>query len=167
MFTDTQIIDERFLEDINNILNAGEVPNLFAADEMSQIDDAITPVLKEANLPMTPDSIWNTFVQRVKDNLHLVLCFSPVGDAFRRRCRMFPSLINCCTIDWFSKWPKEALLSVSQRYLKELEVPQEQTKNDLAEMCVEVHSSVQHFSERYDKKLKKQISIKLNLLQIV
>ena len=26
---------------------------------------------------------------------------SPVGDAFRSRCRMFPSLVNCCTIDWF------------------------------------------------------------------
>lgn len=26
---------------------------------------------------------------------------SPVGDSFRSRCRMFPSLVNCCTIDWF------------------------------------------------------------------
>ena len=26
---------------------------------------------------------------------------SPIGDAFRRRLRMFPSLVNCCTIDWF------------------------------------------------------------------
>ena len=28
LVTDTQIINEQFLEDINNILNAGEVPNL-------------------------------------------------------------------------------------------------------------------------------------------
>jgi dynein heavy chain len=27
---------------------------------------------------------------------------------------MFPSLVNCCTIDWFTEWPREALLSVSQ-----------------------------------------------------
>ena len=26
---------------------------------------------------------------------------SPVGEAFRARCRQFPSLINCTTIDWF------------------------------------------------------------------
>ena len=33
LFADTQIVYESFLEDINNILNTGEVPNLFAADE--------------------------------------------------------------------------------------------------------------------------------------
>ncbi|KAJ3622840.1 hypothetical protein MTP99_019116 [Tenebrio molitor] len=33
LFTDTQIVQEDFLEDINNILNSGEVPNLFEADE--------------------------------------------------------------------------------------------------------------------------------------
>ena len=29
LFSDTQLKDESFLEDINNILNTGEVPNLF------------------------------------------------------------------------------------------------------------------------------------------
>lgn len=33
LFTDTQIKEEGFLEDINNILNTGEVPNIFPADE--------------------------------------------------------------------------------------------------------------------------------------
>ena len=44
--------------------------------------------------------MWRTFINRVRDNLHLVLALSPVGEAFRARCRQFPSLINCCTIDW-------------------------------------------------------------------
>jgi hypothetical protein len=29
LFSDTQIKDESFMEDINNLLNAGEVPNMF------------------------------------------------------------------------------------------------------------------------------------------
>lgn len=41
------------------------------------------------------------FVDRVRDQLHVVLAMSPIGDAFRTRLRMFPSLVNCCTIDWF------------------------------------------------------------------
>ena len=49
------------------------------------------------------------FVERAKKNLHVVLAFSPVGNTFRRRLLMFPSLVNCCTIDWFSPWPPEAL----------------------------------------------------------
>ena len=52
------------------------------------------------------DAVFNYFISRVRNNLHVVLCMSPVGDAFRTRCRMFPSLVNCCTIDWFTEWPR-------------------------------------------------------------
>ena len=40
-----------------------------------------------------------------------MLAFSHIGEDFKRRLRMFPALVNCCTIDWFSNWPEEALLS--------------------------------------------------------
>ena len=46
---------------------------------------------------------------QVRSLLHIVLCFSPVGDAFRERLRKFPSLITCTTIDWFTAWPDDAL----------------------------------------------------------
>lgn len=46
-------------------------------------------------------ALYNLFVERIKDNLHLALAMSPIGDSFRTRLRMFPSLINCCTIDWY------------------------------------------------------------------
>ena len=37
LFSDTQIKDEAFVEDINNMLNAGEVPNMFPSDEKMQV----------------------------------------------------------------------------------------------------------------------------------
>ena len=39
---------------------------------------------------------------------------------FRSRLRQFPSLVTCCTIDWFSEWPDEALKSVALSSLNEL-----------------------------------------------
>ena len=42
---------------------------------------------------------------------------SPVGDLLRVRCRNFPSLITCCTLDWFDNWPEQALLGVAKRNL--------------------------------------------------
>ena len=59
---------------------------------------------------------------QVKSNLHVLLCFSPIGDPIRVRCRRFPALVNCVVIDWFQPWPEEALHAVSLRFLKEEEL---------------------------------------------
>ena len=53
------------------------------------------------NADFSPLALFNLFVNRCKENLHVILAMSPIGDAFRNRLRKFPSLINCCTIDWF------------------------------------------------------------------
>jgi len=45
-----QIVVEEFLEDINNMLNSGEVPNLFEKDELKQVLAAISPKAKEAGI---------------------------------------------------------------------------------------------------------------------
>lgn len=37
LLIDSQIVEEEFLEDVNNILNSGEVPNLFEGDEFEKI----------------------------------------------------------------------------------------------------------------------------------
>ena len=49
----------------------------------------------------SPVALFNFFIERVRNQLHIVLAMSPIGDAFRTRLRKFPSLVNCCTIDWF------------------------------------------------------------------
>ena len=55
-------------------------------------------------------------------SLQVVLCFSPVGDTLRVRCRNFPAVVNCTSIDWFHEWPEEALVSVSHRFLEDVEL---------------------------------------------
>ena len=105
LFSDSQIKQESFLEDINNLLNAGEVPNLFPMDEKQEICDKMRQLdrqrEKSKQTDGSPVALFNMFIQRCRDQLHIVLAMSPIGDAFRTRLRKFPSLINCCTIDWF------------------------------------------------------------------
>jgi len=51
LFSDTQIVFESFLEDINNLLNSGEIPNLFAPEEKVQINDELFDKAKVAGVP--------------------------------------------------------------------------------------------------------------------
>ena len=37
LFMDTQIVEESFVEDINNILSSGEVSNLYKPDEFEEV----------------------------------------------------------------------------------------------------------------------------------
>ncbi|XP_064174621.1 dynein axonemal heavy chain 6 isoform X1 [Anguilla rostrata] len=157
LFTDTQIVVEEFLEDINNMLNSGEVPNLFEKDELEQVLAATRPKAKEAGIAEgNRDEVFQFFISRVREKLHIVLCMSPVGDAFRARCRMFPSLVNCCTIDWFVQWPREALHSVSQFFFQNVELGSEEMKERFSEMCVEIHVSVEELAERFYSELRRR-----------
>jgi dynein heavy chain len=67
-------------------------------------------------VPLSKDNIYKTFISQIKKYFHIVLSMSPVGDLLRIRCRNFPSLVNCCSLDWFDNWPEEALKTVSQQY---------------------------------------------------
>jgi dynein heavy chain len=156
LFTDTQIVTEGFVEDINNILNSGEVPALFAQDEKERMMSDIRPYCEKMGLQTTKDVLYSTFINRVRDNLHIILCMSPVGEAFRSRCRQFPSLINCCTIDWFLEWPAEALNSVSQRFLSSVDLGTEVVGKAVAAMCVDIHMSVAETSDRFFQELRRK-----------
>ncbi|XP_005385504.1 PREDICTED: dynein heavy chain 6, axonemal [Chinchilla lanigera] len=157
LFTDTQIVVEEFLEDINNILNSGEVPNLFEKDELEQVLAATRPKAKEVGISEgNRDEVFQYFISRVRQKLHIVLCMSPVGEAFRSRCRMFPSLVNCCTIDWFVQWPREALLSVSKTFFSTVDAGTEELKEKLSLMCVNVHLSVSQMADRYYAELRRR-----------
>ena len=69
----------------------------------------LIPFSQGKKIEATPLSMYNFFIDKVRANLHVVLAMSPIGDAFRNRLRMFPSLINCCTIDWFQVRPLTSL----------------------------------------------------------
>ncbi|CAO2643767.1 Dynein axonemal heavy chain 2 [Lemmus lemmus] len=149
LFVDTQIADESFLEDINNILSSGEVPNLYKSDEFEEIQSQIIDQARAEQISESSDSLFAYLIERVRNNLHIVLCLSPVGDPFRNWIRQYPALVNCTTINWFSEWPREALLEVAEKYLIGVDLgTQENIHRKVAQIFVTMHWSVAQYSQK-------------------
>lgn len=67
--------------------------------------DKLREEAKKKGIQDTKEDMWNYFLEKTKDNLHIVLAMSPAGDTLRIRCRNFPGLISNTSIDWFFSWP--------------------------------------------------------------
>ncbi|XP_028047400.2 dynein heavy chain 7, axonemal [Monomorium pharaonis] len=158
LFMDTQIKEEAFLEDISNLLNSGEVPNLFAADEKSEICEKMRIIDRQRDRSVqtdgSPVALFNFFVQTVREHLHVVVTMSPIGDNFRTRIRKFPALVNCCTIDWLQPWPEDALLAVATQFLGEIDMPSDERHACIA-MCQYFHTSTQELTRDFLRQLNR------------
>ena len=99
LFTDGHVVEEGFLEFINNMLTTGMQPALFATDEKDAMINKIRDQAKADGCMENPEALWNYFVGVCRNNLHIVLAMSPSGDALRVRCRNFPGLVSACVID--------------------------------------------------------------------
>ncbi|XP_056424426.1 dynein axonemal heavy chain 14 isoform X2 [Hyla sarda] len=148
LIQDSNIIQDSFLEDINCILNSGDVPDMFDKDELDGLLVELKAEAVEANMSDSPQSMLSFFMKRVRCNLHLVLSLSPAGQTFREHCRTHPSLVNCCTIDWYDGWPQEALLSVADTYITQQSLVQK-NQSDIAQVCVAIHRSVSSKAAQY------------------
>jgi dynein heavy chain len=113
---------------INDLLSSGEIADLFPLEDVDNIVNNIRPAVKSEGLIDNKDNCWKFFIDRVKKNLHMALCFSPVGESFRSRARKFPALINCTVIDWFHPWPEQALLNVASKFLKDVPMPSDEVR---------------------------------------
>jgi len=158
MLADTQIVKESFLEDVNNILNKGEAPGLFPPDEKAALVGDMQIVARKAGLGVvSPNDALALFAARVRANLHIVLCMSPVGEAFRRRLRMFPSLVNCAAIDWFHPWPAETLRGVAAHLLEPVTLGEfEHLRAGAIDTCVAMQESMAALSAKFLREARRR-----------
>ena len=124
------------------MLSAGYIPELFAIDEVDEITGKVRAEAKSNGYLDEPNILWEYYLDKVKKNMHVTLCFSPVGPNFRVRARSFPALINNTSIDWFFEWPEEALLSVASRFLSEIELPTDELRENIGKHMSNVHLSI-------------------------
>ncbi|CAF0945608.1 unnamed protein product [Adineta steineri] len=162
LFTDNEIKDEAFLEYMNNVLASGEVSNLFARDEIDEILGELTAVMKREfpRRPPTNENLYDYFLTRVRNNLHVVLCFSPVGEKFRSRSLKFPALISGCTMDWFQRWPKDALVAVSKHFIINYDIAcTPPVKQELIMMMGEIQDQVAEACVDYFNRFRRQTHV--------
>ncbi|XP_036352277.2 dynein axonemal heavy chain 10 [Ochotona princeps] len=155
LFTDAHVAEEGFLELINNMLTSGIVPALFQEEEKESVFSQIGQEAARLGLGPAKESLWQYFVSKSANNLHIVLGMSPVGDTLRTRCRNFPGLVNNTGIDWFLPWPSQALHAVAKSFLGDNPMIPMSNIDDLVEHVVLVHESVDEFSKQFLQKLRR------------
>ncbi|CAB1446422.1 unnamed protein product, partial [Pleuronectes platessa] len=176
LLTDAQIPDERFLVIINDLLASGEIPELFSEDEIESIVSGVSAEVRALGVLDNRDNCWRFFTDRVRLQLKVVLCLSPVGNVLRVRARRFPALVQCTTIDWFHPWTTDALQSVSHRFIQEIGGIEPAVQESISLFMAYVHTSVNQASEKYQRNEKRynyttpksflqQITLYRNLLE--
>nr|XP_023023241.1 dynein beta chain, ciliary-like [Leptinotarsa decemlineata] len=149
LMTDAQVPEEKFLVLINDMLASGEISDLLPDEDVENVISAMRGEVKGVGLQDTRENCWHFFIDRVRRLLKVVLCFSPVGSTLRVRARKFPALVNCTSIDWFHEWPKEALESVSKRFLAEIDVLPQELMQSVSLFMSYVHTVVNEMSQVY------------------
>ncbi|KAK7945776.1 hypothetical protein WMY93_001504 [Mugilogobius chulae] len=154
LHTDAQIPDERFLVLINDMLASGDIPDLFSDEEVDMIVTSIRMELRGLGLIDSRDNCWNFFIERIRRQLKVVLCFSPVGFTLRTRARKFPALVNCTAINWFHPWPQLALQSVSSTFIEKIPGLEPNVRSSISEFISFAHTSVNEVSVKYQQNEK-------------
>ena len=160
LFTESEIKDEVFLEFINSVLLTGEIPGLFAKDEiMAMTADLRNVFLKERHgQDDSQDNLKQYFIDKVRDNLHLMICMSPMNPKFAVRARKFPGIISCPTIDWFLPWPADALVALSRAFIQNFHVEcTPEVKLGLMTHMGMVHSMVTEVCDEYFLKMRRRV----------
>ena len=137
------------------------MPNLFTTEEIGEIKQSLSSSVPKGASDSS-DPIYDYFLDKVRSNLHVVLCMSPVGDSFRNRLRMFPTIVNCTSIDYFSDWPEDALLEVALKYLEDVDLGSDAVKRSVSQVFVAVHTSVLDISKKMIQELKRYNYVIIN-----
>ena len=154
VLTDADIRDDSYLELISSFLATGEIANLYIKkEEKLQILSATRAMLikkqekekktdKNAEQKSLDDNeVWIELINSARNNVHIILCFSPSGDKFRLRFIKFPILFNNCTMIFLLPWPEEALINVAKGFVEK--------KNDKGNKVTELVGTPKHIEGLY------------------
>jgi dynein heavy chain, axonemal len=99
MINDNHILEEYFIVYINNFLSSSWIEEMY--ENKNELDTDLQKIRSQAIAEefMRPtdsgtDKIFEYLLYRIKMNIHMILCMSPVGDKLRVRARKFPGMLH-------------------------------------------------------------------------
>mgnify|MGYP002629611833 CR=1 FL=1 len=137
---DHQLLLDEFLEYLNSLISAGEVPGLYTPEELE-------PLLAQLKDDMSTQYEYKTafefFVSRVKKNLSIVMSLDYSHPKFVQNCASNPALFSKCNIIWCEGWSKDALHNVAKNELAELSAQMGKSFDQIIASILILHSASQ------------------------
>ena len=115
LLEDHQLVNPTFLELINSLLSAGEVPGLYAPEELEPLLLPLKDAMSQEGFRGTALSYLSS---RVKANLHLALIMDSTNPNFTVYCESNPALYTHCSFQSMEGWSKQSMLRIPQMFLR-------------------------------------------------
>ncbi|KAK3801155.1 hypothetical protein RRG08_006872 [Elysia crispata] len=109
LLEDHQLVEPQFLELINSLLSAGEVPGLYSPEELEPLLAPLRDMASEVGFRGT---LISFFAARVMNNLHTVLVMDSSNQNFTLNCESNPALYKQCSVQWMEGWSRESMVKV-------------------------------------------------------
>lgn len=119
---DHHLLKPEFLESINSLLSAGEIPGLWTPEEMEPL---LAPLKEEwaasqgqgSGSARTP---FEYFVMQVRERLRIVLSMDAGHPHFIPYCAANPALFTCTTVMWLEEWSQQSKAFIVQKQLGDI-----------------------------------------------
>ncbi|XP_074620352.1 cytoplasmic dynein 2 heavy chain 1-like [Acropora palmata] len=118
-------VDASYLELINSLMSAGEVPGLYTPEELEPL---LGPLRDQASQDGFRGTLVAYFASRVRRNLHIVLIMDSLSNDFTANCESNPAFYKNCAFQWMQGWSKESMAQIPDMLLADESLRSDESK---------------------------------------
>jgi dynein heavy chain 2 len=139
LLEDHHLLQSSFLESINSLLSAGDVPGIWTNEELEPL---LAPLKEEFAASQgrggTARTPFEYFVTQVRERLRIVLSMDATHPHFLPYCAANPALFSCTTVLWLEEWSQQSKAVIISRLVGEIATDK---KSNLTPLLLYVHES--------------------------